>query len=93
MPDTPAEARHITVRQDGSLLVDGATPMAEVLDALQLERFDEKSASYTTISGFIFEHVKNIPVDGFSFSAGDYIFEIVDMDGPRIDKILIRKPI
>jgi putative hemolysin len=91
MPDTPAEARHITVRQDGSLLVDGITPMAELLEALHLDGLDATSGSYTTVSGFIFEHVKSIPGEGFTFPAGGYRFEIVDMDGPRIDKILISK--
>ena len=52
---------------------------------------DEKSPLYKTISGFILENIKKIPQVGDSFVSGNYYFEVIDLDGLRIDKVLIRE--
>lgn len=93
--DVPEEGENyepdIFVRDDKSYLVSGDAPV-EVLDSI-LENYitDFESIDYSTVAGFVLYNIKKIPRVGDKFEIGDYIVEIVDVDGKRIDKILIRK--
>ena len=87
----PAEAA-IARRADGSLLVDAATPMDEVAAALGLPRPWPEEFSSGTLAGFVLEHLGHIPAMGESFSAHEAVFEVVDMDGRRIDRVLVVPP-
>lgn len=79
----------ITKRKDGSHLVDG---MISVEDFREYFKSDiSGDGSFNTLAGFIMEHVGRIPRTGDTLKQGDYSFEIVDMDGNRIDKVLVRK--
>jgi putative hemolysin len=91
LPDAGQERRHITRLADGALLVDGSTPLFEIMEVLHLEALRGMLEKYATIAGFVFDQTKNIPVEGARLSLGGYLLEIVDMDGPKIDKIMIRK--
>jgi putative hemolysin len=75
-------------RDDGSWLVDGATPTDSVAAMLAIDLGDEVQL----LAGFVLEHLGRIPRTGESFMHGGTRFEIVDMDGNRIDKVLIRSP-
>lgn len=81
----------IFVREDKSYLVSGDASV-EVLDGI-LEDFitDFEKMEYSTVAGYVLFHIKKIPRVGDKFETGDNIIEIVDIDGKRIDKILIRK--
>lgn len=84
------EAPSIVRRKDGSILVDGLLPIADLREALRLpEWFSEESQSYSTVGGFVLARMGRIPSAGDVFTTGDYRFEILDMDGLRIDKVLI----
>jgi putative hemolysin len=87
----PAEAA-IARRADGSLLVDAATPMDEVAAALGLPRPWPEEFSSGTLAGFVLEQLGHIPALGESFSAHEAVFEVVDMDGRRIDRVLVVPP-
>jgi putative hemolysin len=91
MPDAGEDQHHIVTMTDGALLVDGSTPLFDIMDALHLDMPGGQHEKYATIAGFVFDRLKNIPVEGASLPLGDFLLEIVDMDGPRIDKIMIRK--
>lgn len=80
----------ITLRQDGSWLVDGLTPIDELLLTKDLEDIPV-SGDYQTLAGFILKHMTGRPIAGTVVDVGTYTFEIVDMDGYRIDKVLIQK--
>ena len=82
----------IARRADGSLLVDAATPMDEVAAALGLPRPWPEEFSSGTLAGFVLEHLGHIPAMGESFSAHEAVFEVVDMDGRRIDRVLVVPP-
>lgn len=82
----------ITVRADGSWLVDGITPIAEIHLGIGLEEIKD-TGEYDTIAGFILHDFGKIPVEGDIFEKYGFVFEVVDMDGHRIDKILISKRI
>lgn len=46
---------------------------------------------YTTVAGLILDELDHIPEAGEKVSWGDFLFEVVDMDGPRIDKVIVKK--
>jgi putative hemolysin len=93
--DVPEEGEStepdIFVRDDKSFLVSGDAPV-EVLDGI-LENYmtDFEKIDYSTVAGFVLFNIKKIPRVGDKFEHGDYTIEIVDIDGRRIDKILIKK--
>jgi len=84
------EEPHIMRREDGSWLVDGAVPIKELKEALQIERFPrEREGLYQTAGGLVMACLEKVPATGDYFEWKDYRFEVVDMDGQRIDKLLI----
>lgn len=86
-----SEIHNIIERSDNSFLVNGKTLIFEINTFFKGEIIEEKSPLYTTISGFVLDNIKKIPHVGDSFESGEYYYEVVDLDGFRIDKILIRK--
>lgn len=82
----------IVQRADGSYLFDGMLPIDEVKELLDLNELpDESRVGYQTLSGFVMYVLGSIPKEGQSFDWADYRFEIVDMDGRRVDKVLVQK--
>jgi putative hemolysin len=81
----------IFMRDDKSYLVSGDAPV-ETLDGI-FENYmtDLESIDYSTVAGFVLDNIDKLPQIGDKFTFNDYIIEIVDIDGNRIDKILIRK--
>ncbi len=75
-------------REDGTYLVDGQYPFYDFLSHFDLEN-DYQKYSYNTLSGLILALTGKIPKTGDKINWQDFIFEIVDMDGARIDKILV----
>ena len=87
-----AETPGIARRGDGSWLVDGALPIDEFKESFNLEKLSgEDSASFQTVAGFALHRLGRIPTAAESFEWKDWRFEIVDMDGRRIDKVLIER--
>lgn len=78
----------ITVREDLSLLVDGFTTINDLNEQLRTELISEDE-DFTTIAGFIMNEMDAIPHVGDKFNYQNYSFEIVDMDGNKIDKVII----
>jgi putative hemolysin len=90
LPDEDdTEEPHIVVRENGSLLVDGGTPIDEMREKVNLKEFDMEDADYATIAGYILYKLSEIPNVGDHFTTEGYRFEIVDMDKSKIDKVLI----
>jgi putative hemolysin len=80
----------IVLRTDGSYLINGKTLIFELNQYFQREIIEDNISLYTTVAGFMLDHLKSIPLAGNSVDYGNYYFEIVDIDGLRIDKILMR---
>lgn len=78
----------ITVREDGSWLVDGITPIDEINIVIGIEEMN-LAGKYDTLSGFILDNLNETAKEGVKFNKYGYSFEVVDMDGSKIDKILI----
>lgn len=86
------EKKEIIPRDDGSFLVDANLPLPEFARYFDLEMSDDVDLSQiNTVGGLAFHFGKNIPRTGDRFKWKNLSLEIVDMDGSRIDKILIRK--
>lgn len=76
-------------REDGSLLVAGALPADAMADRLGIELPDDRD--YATAAGFVLSVLKRLPDEGEHFTDQDWRFEVVDMDGRKIDKLLVSK--
>ncbi|MQA91474.1 MAG: DUF21 domain-containing protein [Gemmatimonas sp.] len=80
----------IVSRGDGSWLVDGSLPMTEFWAGLNLEdRRHEGRFGYQTVAGFVMTQLGRVPLSGDAFEVHGLRFEVVDMDGYRIDKVLV----
>lgn len=85
--EEPGEDPPLTQRKDGSWLVAGWMPIADFA-----ERFNitvPKDARYETLAGFVLSQVNHMPKIGESFDLEGWRFEVLDLDGHRIDKVLV----
>ena len=81
----------IVERQEGEgWFVNGTCTMYDFLSYFEMED-DMEDFEYTTVAGLILDRLGHIPVVGECTEWGDFSFEVVDMDGPRIDKIILKK--
>lgn len=90
--DAP-EQQDIVVREDGSWLVDGSVAIEHLKTVLKI-RADlpgEDENAFNTLGGFIMYALGRIPVPTDYFELADLRFEVVDMDGNRVDKVLIAR--
>ena len=86
-PIQPSSRQQISpARDDGSLLIDGGCPVDELGDRLGI--LVPADHSYHTVAGFVLDQMKRLPRIGESFNYGLWRFEVVDIDGTRIDKLL-----
>ena len=89
--DMPEE-RQVYQRPDGSWLIDGKLQIDDLKEVLKLSKLpDEESGSYQTLGGLVMLQVGRVPVTGDAFETEGYKFEVVDMDGKRVDKVLVTK--
>jgi putative hemolysin len=85
----PLETRPIR-RDDGSWLLSGWMPADEMADALGIVLPARRD--YQTVAGFVLAHLQHLPEAGESCLALGWRFEVVDLDGRRIDKVLASRP-
>lgn len=80
----------VTIREDGSWIIDGVVSVEEIRRLLKLQKLPgDESNEVNTLAGVMFNWFGRLPREGDYFGWNGYRFEVVDMDGPRIDKILI----
>lgn len=91
MPEADEDDYEIIARKDGTYLVDAQIPFYDFLTYFEKEDWitDEEQQEFDTLAGFILHHLEHIPQVGENVVWRGFIFEIVDMDGHRIDKILV----
>jgi putative hemolysin len=78
-----------TQRTDGSWLLDGLMPLQEIKSRLDLDELpDEEAGHYNTLAGMMLYLMGRLPSEGQSVSWSGWTFEVMDMDGRRIDKVL-----
>ncbi|MCL6429693.1 MAG: hemolysin family protein [Anaerolineae bacterium] len=77
-------------REDGSLLVDGLLPADDLRDLLDVEHLPgEEQYQFNTVAGFVVAQLGRLPRVGDRIVSNGHSFEVVDMDGRRIDRVLI----
>lgn len=79
----------IVRRDDGSLLISGQMAVDEFADSMGIPLPEDRS--YHTVAGFILERFGKLPAAGDSFEFHGWRFEVVDLDGRRVDKVLATK--
>ncbi len=81
----------VVEREDGSWLLDGMLPIEELKDILHIRKLpEEASGDYNTVAGFVLLNLGHVPKTGEQFEWDRFRFEVMDMDGRRIDKVLVQ---
>ena len=91
IPEDSADTDYMAVqREDGSWLFDGLIAIDELKELLNFHTMPgEDRAGYQTLSGFMMSELGRIPKTGAKFTYDNYQFEVVDMDGRRVDRVLV----
>ncbi|MGD9600650.1 MAG: hemolysin family protein [Gammaproteobacteria bacterium] len=90
-PELPPDQREILARDDGSWLCDGSLSVELLRAVIRMEAQlpGEEEDEFHTLGGFVMHVLGRVPRVGESFSSVGHRFEVVDMDGNRIDKVLV----
>jgi len=90
VPQTGQEEYGIIKREDGSFLIDAQLGFYDFLSYFErADWMNEGEHEFDTLAGFVLHELEHIPVTGEKFDWKDFGFEIIDMDGQRIDKIFV----
>jgi putative hemolysin len=89
--DAQEAAGFIVPRDDNSWLVEGATPVGELVTKFELDVPPDEIGAYHTLAGFVMARLGRIPHAADTFDYGGFVFEVVDMDGRRVDKVMITR--
>jgi putative hemolysin len=80
----------VVKRTDGSWLVDGMLSIDEFKRLLHVRSLSgEKAGGFQTVGGFVMTCLRRVPSVGDVFDEGELRYEVVDMDGHRVDKVLV----
>ena len=93
--DLPADAtddeQMAVRRKDGSWLIDGLMQIDSCVELIGLEEIsDDDAGTYTTVGGFMMHQLGKIPKEADGFEFKKFQFEVMDMDGHRVDKVLVK---
>lgn len=90
--DQSGERPGAVQREDGSWLVDGMQPVEDFKDLMEIESLPEEGTdTYQTLGGFVMMQLGRIPKPGDHFQTDGVRYEVMDMDGNRVDKVLVKK--
>ena len=81
------------MREDGSWLMDGTLSVYDFQRLLNIKAMpEEDEGEYESLGGFVMSRLGRIPVTAEKFEWNDLFFEVLDMDGHRVDKVLVTLP-
>ena len=90
VPDSGQEEYEIVEREDGSFLVDAQIQFYNFLSYFNRADWqNQDEQDFDTVAGFVLHELEHIPTTGERFEWRDFKFEIIDMDGQRIDKVMV----
>ena len=85
------EEASVLTREDGSLLIDGSLSISDLKETLNLQHLEgEEAHEFRTLGGLMMAQLRRVPREGDELETSGYRFEVVDMDGLRVDKVLVR---
>jgi putative hemolysin len=91
VPQTGQDEYEIIERADGTYLVDAQIPFYDFLTRFEkTDWMNEAEHDFDTLAGFVLHELHHIPKTGETFEWRGFDFEIIDMDGQRIDKLLVK---
>jgi putative hemolysin len=91
IPQPDMEDYEVKERDDGSFLVDAQIPFYDFLSKFEkTEWMNEGEQDFDTLAGFILHRLERIPKTGDKLEWKGFKIEIIDMDGHRIDKVLVK---
>ena len=91
IPEPDFSDYEISKREDGSYLIDGQIPFYDFLTYFEkADWLNEGEHEFDTLAGFILHQLERIPKSGDKLEWKGFKFEIMDMDGHRIDKVLVK---
>jgi len=91
LPQPDMEDYEVIAREDGTFIVDAQVPFYDFLSKFEkTEWMHEGEHEFDTLAGFILHELERIPATGEKFEWRGFEFEIIDMDGHRIDKVLVK---
>jgi putative hemolysin len=80
----------VVQRADGSWLLDGSLPIDEFKEMFGLDELPgQAKGHYDTLGGFVMTHLGRIPTTADHFQWNELCFEVMDMDGYRVDQVLV----
>lgn len=89
--ETPDAEALVIERDDGSLLVDGSLPIDDLREFIGQRLPNQDDHDYHTAAGMVIAWFGRIPNTGESFEWAGWRIEVIDLDGPRIDKLLVTR--
>lgn len=91
IPEDSEDRDYLAIqRDDGSWLFDGLIVIDQLKEILDISEIPgEEQAAFQTLSGFVMSQLGRIPKTGAKFTYLNYDFEVVDMDGRRVDRVLV----
>jgi putative hemolysin len=89
IPEIGDADQRIVRREDGTWLIDGMVSLDEVKQLLGVMALPGEDPEFHTLGGFMMARLHRVPMVADRVAAGDFLFEIVDMDGRRVDRVLI----
>ena len=92
LPADETEEEEIVTRQDGSMLVEASMNIDDFMEEMGILSYEDlKSEDFTTLGGLAMFLIGRIPKAGDTFAYKNLLFEVVDMDRGRVDKLLVIK--
>lgn len=93
MPEEGSDDQELIAvrRNDGSWLVDGQTAFADLEATLDVAVVERERPGYQTVGGFVMSRLGHLPASAEHFACAGQRFELVDMDGRRIDNVLVAR--
>ena len=86
----PTDEEQIVRRDENSWLIDGVTPIEDVLHALQLDALPH-AEEYETLAGFLMVMLRRVPRRTDRVDWGGYRFEVMDVDSYRVDQVMVSR--
>jgi putative hemolysin len=89
IPEIGETDQRIVRREDGTWLIDGMVSLDEVKQLLGVSTLPGEDPEFHTLGGYMMARLHRVPMVADRVSAGEYLLEVVDMDGRRVDRVLI----
>src|SRR5438552_10577365 len=89
LPEAGVTDPRIVKREDGTWLIDGMVGLDELKQVLGVSQLPGEDPDFHTLGGYLMARLNRVPMVADRITAGDWRFEIVEMDGRRVDRVLV----